>query len=142
MFSCPHTGVALAVLFKLLERGVIRKNERVVVVSTANGLKFAEFKIKYHESKLADVKPRHINPPINVPADFGERCCFEGLRGVKRISDFELRNGQIGERRTAIAFVCFLHFVRPPDRCLRFVRVHGRARDFRSVQPPADHQSN
>jgi len=72
LFSCPHTGVALAVLFKLVERGVIRKDERVVVVSTANGLKFAEFKIKYHESKLADVKPRHANLPINVPADFGK----------------------------------------------------------------------
>lgn len=70
LFNCPHTGVALAVLFKLLDRGVIRRNERVVVISTANGLKFTEFKIKYHESKLPDVTSRHANLPINVAADF------------------------------------------------------------------------
>ena len=70
LFNCPHTGVALAVLFKLLERGVIRKNERAVVISTANGLKFTDFKIKYHESKLMDVNSRYANLPINVPPDF------------------------------------------------------------------------
>ncbi len=40
MYTCPHTAVALAVLEKLVTRGVIPKNERVVCVSTANGLKF------------------------------------------------------------------------------------------------------
>ncbi len=70
LFNCPHTGVALAVLFKLLDRGVIHKHQRVVVISTANGLKFTEFKIKYHESQLKDVISRHANLPINVPADF------------------------------------------------------------------------
>src|SRR5438128_9839567 len=39
MFNCPHTGVALAALRKLVERKVIRSSERVVVISTANGLK-------------------------------------------------------------------------------------------------------
>src|SRR5215213_4431556 len=33
MYTCPHTGVALAVLFKLVERGEIQAHERVVVVS-------------------------------------------------------------------------------------------------------------
>jgi len=70
LFSCPHTGVALAVLFKLLKRDVIQKDDRVVVISTANGLKFPEFKIKYHESQLADVNPQHTNLPIHVPAEF------------------------------------------------------------------------
>jgi threonine synthase len=58
------------VLFKLVERGEIRPHERVVVISTANGLKFPEFKIKYHESRLADIVPRYTNLPINLPADY------------------------------------------------------------------------
>jgi len=41
-----------------------------VVISTANGLKFPEFKIKYHESRLADVVPQHVNLPVNLPADY------------------------------------------------------------------------
>jgi threonine synthase len=70
LFNCPHTGVALAVLFKLVERGLIGAQERVVVISTANGLKFPEFKIKYHEASLADVTPRHTNLPLDLPADY------------------------------------------------------------------------
>lgn len=72
LFNCPHTGVALAVLFKLVERGVIGAHERVVVISTANGLKFPEFKIKYHESQLQDVLPQYTNLPINLPPDYDQ----------------------------------------------------------------------
>src|SRR5205085_1532357 len=43
-FTCPHTGVALAAVMKLARRGVIGRRDRVVVLSTANGLKFTEFK--------------------------------------------------------------------------------------------------
>jgi threonine synthase len=70
LFNCPHTGVALAVLFKLVKRGLIGAKQRVVVISTANGLKFPEFKIKYHESRLADVTPQYVNLPLNLPADY------------------------------------------------------------------------
>ncbi len=70
LFNCPHTGVALAALFKLVDRGVIGKHHRVVVISTANGLKFPEFKIKYHEGRLEEVTSRHPNTPIEVPADY------------------------------------------------------------------------
>ena len=70
LFNCPHTGVALAALFKLVDRGVIGKQDRVVVISTANGLKFPEFKIKYHEGRLEEVASRHRNTPIDVPADY------------------------------------------------------------------------
>jgi len=45
MFNCPHTGVALAALIKLRERGVIAPSDRTVVVSTAHGLKFAQSKV-------------------------------------------------------------------------------------------------
>jgi threonine synthase len=64
LFNCPHTGVALSALLKLVERGIIGKKDHVVVISTANGLKFPEFKIKYHESHLEDVIPRYANLPV------------------------------------------------------------------------------
>ncbi len=70
LFNCPHTGVALAALFKLVDQGVIKAHDRVVVISTANGLKFPEFKIKYHEGNLGEVASRHPNTPIDVPADY------------------------------------------------------------------------
>jgi threonine synthase len=66
MFSCPHTGVALAALIKLVKRGQIDRAERVVVVSTAHGLKFTEFKVRYHEQQL-DFPSRHANRPIELP---------------------------------------------------------------------------
>ena len=72
LFTCPHTGVALAALFKLRNRGVIKAQDRVVVISTAHGLKFPDFKLKYHEDGLRDlgVIPRHANQTIEVEANF------------------------------------------------------------------------
>src|SRR3954468_15604719 len=52
MFNCPHTGVALAAMIKLLKKGKIDPKERVVVVSTAHGLKFADSKVRYHAREL------------------------------------------------------------------------------------------
>jgi len=69
MYTCPHTGVALAVLFKLVARGVIGPKDKVVVISTAHGLKFTNFKIGYHEDKLEQVKALRRNPPIELPPD-------------------------------------------------------------------------
>lgn len=67
MFNCPHTGVALAALIKLLKAGKIDKSEQVVVISTAHGLKFADFKVSYHEGTL-DFPSQHANKPIEVSA--------------------------------------------------------------------------
>ena len=67
-FACPHTGVALAALEKLLAAKTIKPKEKVVVVSTANGLKFSEFKTGYHGDKLSGVKPALANSPIQLPA--------------------------------------------------------------------------
>lgn len=69
MYNCPHTGVALAALEKLARRGVIAPRERVVVVSTAHGLKFTEFKQAYHRSALEGVTSRAANVPVELPAD-------------------------------------------------------------------------
>lgn len=67
MFNCPHTGVALAALIKLIKAGKIDKSERVVVISTAHGLKFVEMKVKYHQKKLG-FPCHHANQPIELPA--------------------------------------------------------------------------
>jgi threonine synthase len=69
LYSCPQTGVAMAVLFKLLERGMIEPQQRVIVISTAHGLKFTRFKVAYHEESLEHVTARHANPPLDLPAD-------------------------------------------------------------------------
>jgi threonine synthase len=69
-YCCPHTGVALAVLFKLIERGEVRPSDRVVVISTAHGLKFTGFKVDYHEQKVEDVVPRYANPPEEMPPSY------------------------------------------------------------------------
>jgi threonine synthase len=72
MFSCPHTGVALAALEKLVARKLVGAGDRVVVISTASGLKFPEFKVAYHERALAHVpEPALANAPIELPNDLG-----------------------------------------------------------------------
>ena len=54
---------------KLAKRGEIDSNERAIIISTAHGLKFADFKINYHEGKLQDLKSQFANHPIELPAD-------------------------------------------------------------------------
>ena len=69
LYTCPQTGVALGVLLKMIERREIDSNDQVVVISTAHGLKFTEFKVDYHDDILKDVFARHKNPPIELPPD-------------------------------------------------------------------------
>jgi threonine synthase len=70
LFADPHTGVALAALEKLAARGEIRASDRVVVISTASGLKFADFKVAYHTGRLDGVAVRHANVPVELPEDY------------------------------------------------------------------------
>ena len=69
MYCCPHTGVALAALEKLIARGEIKPTDRTVVISTAHGLKFTQFKVDYHESRLNGIDAILANPPLYLPAD-------------------------------------------------------------------------
>jgi threonine synthase len=69
MYTCPHTGVALAALFNLVARGEIGRDDKVVVISTAHGLKFTGFKTGYHEGRLDEVESEAANPPVYLPAD-------------------------------------------------------------------------
>lgn len=72
MYTCPHTAVGLAVLEKLRAQGTIQANEKVVCISTANGLKFTEFKVRYHESQIEGVVSNNKNPAVLLPADYGQ----------------------------------------------------------------------
>jgi threonine synthase len=44
LYTCPQTAVALAAVQQQVQRGVIVRGSRIVVVATAHGLKFNEFK--------------------------------------------------------------------------------------------------
>jgi threonine synthase len=72
MYTCPHTGVALAVLIKLREKRIISPKDRTIIISTAHGLKFSEFKVGYHESTIPSVTSRYANKAIALPADAGK----------------------------------------------------------------------
>ena len=85
LFNCPHTGVALAVTLKLVHRGVIKPSDRVVVISTAHGLKFTEFKTEYHRTNLAEVKSHYMNNLVELPAD---------VSTVRRAIDEQVRRHQ------------------------------------------------
>jgi threonine synthase len=69
LYTCPQTGVALAALFKMVERGTVLPEHKVVVISTAHGLKFTGFKVGYHDGSLKDIVAHHANPPIELPPD-------------------------------------------------------------------------
>ena len=68
-FNDPQTGVALAAAIKLTKSGAIPGGARVVVISTAHGLKFADFKSRFHQGEIPGVNSELQNPPIHVPAD-------------------------------------------------------------------------
>jgi threonine synthase len=72
MFNCPHTGVALAAVIKLSARGEIPRDARVVVLSTANGLKFTDFKASYHAGQLEGITSAAANRPIDLANDYDD----------------------------------------------------------------------
>lgn len=70
LLCCPHTGVALAAVEKLAARGVIKKSDRVIVISTANGLKFTDFLFKYHTGKLKGLHSEYAYQAVELPPDY------------------------------------------------------------------------
>lgn len=89
LYACPHTGVALAAAIKLINRGIIQKTDRVIIISTAHGLKFSSFKVNYHENTLRDVVSNHANPPVTLPPDLDlvRRVLDERLPAIQRRMD-------------------------------------------------------
>lgn len=71
-FNCPHTGVALAVFLKLHEKKLFDPKDKVVIISTAHGLKFVEFKIGYHKKELEGITPDYPNQPIELPNEYNK----------------------------------------------------------------------
>jgi threonine synthase len=71
LFTCPHTGVALGALEKLAANGTIKRHERVVVVSTAHGLKFSDFKVGYHEETLPGLRSPLKNVSVKLAPTLG-----------------------------------------------------------------------
>jgi threonine synthase len=90
LYNCPHTGVALAALKKMILRGEVRPDQRVVVISTAHGLKFTSFKTRYHMSQYEDFECRFANPPIEVPAN------YDSVRNAL-FRSLDARNAQISK---------------------------------------------
>ena len=50
---------------------MISSKDRVVVISTAHGLKFSDFKIAYHDQRLEAIACRYANPPVLLPPSYG-----------------------------------------------------------------------
>ncbi|MEO1172979.1 MAG: threonine synthase, partial [Myxococcota bacterium] len=67
-YLCPHTAVAIASVMEQRRTGVIGKGEQVVVVSTAHGLKFTEFKVATVEDRVPGATlTAEVNAPVEVP---------------------------------------------------------------------------
>ena len=73
--------MALAALVKLVQRGEITRDQRVVVVSTASGLKFTDFKVRYHEGRIDGVTSKHPNQPVQLPDEYDKvkRAVFSAI---------------------------------------------------------------
>ncbi len=69
LFTCPQTGVVLAALLKLVDNRTIGPKDRVILISTANGLKFVDFKVGYHTEQLPGIVSRFGNNPVELPND-------------------------------------------------------------------------
>jgi len=72
LYCCPQTGAALQAAHSLVQLGVIKPGERVVVISTANGLKFSQMKTAYHSKQLKDIQVKYANAPIEIEASVEE----------------------------------------------------------------------
>jgi len=71
LFTCPQTGVALAALIKSIRNGLIKPNDKTVVISTANGLKFTDFKTSYHDKTLDNItNNKHSMQTVEVNPNY------------------------------------------------------------------------
>ena len=68
LYTCPQTGVALACLQKATRADIIHRTDRAVVIATAHGLKFTEFKT-LHDDAIPGVSTTRANRPIPMAAD-------------------------------------------------------------------------
>lgn len=69
LYCDPHTGVALGALLQMVDAKAVSKGERIIVVSTAHGLKFSEFKMRYHQKQIEGLQAKYANPISECPPD-------------------------------------------------------------------------
>ena len=69
LYCDPHTGVAMGALIQMIDAKKVSRKDRIVVVSTAHGLKFSEFKTRYHKQEMAGFDPKYANPISECPAN-------------------------------------------------------------------------
>lgn len=55
-FVCPQTGTALAGLRQSVQRGLVKRGQRVVVISTATGLKFPHVPVLYGKNLVTEAR--------------------------------------------------------------------------------------
>lgn len=72
LYLCPHTAVALAGLQQGLSEGYIEKGAQVVVVSTAHGLKFTEFKTASATDTVPEANLGSKRTPLEVASVYSE----------------------------------------------------------------------
>lgn len=65
-FTCPHTGVTLAAVEKFAQRKAFSSSDRIVVISTAHGLKFDGAKNDYHHNRIPGVTAAQPNQPQSL----------------------------------------------------------------------------
>ncbi|MBI3178298.1 MAG: pyridoxal-phosphate dependent enzyme, partial [Deltaproteobacteria bacterium] len=70
LYACPHTAVALAAVEAQAQAGVVKRGERVVVVATAHGLKFTEFKSALVADTVPDANLGGAREPFQVGNDY------------------------------------------------------------------------
>ncbi|HOK40307.1 MAG TPA: threonine synthase [bacterium] len=63
---CPNSGTAVAGYKKLRAKNIIKKEDLVVIISTAHGLKFSQLKINYHQKKYKEILTDKANQPISL----------------------------------------------------------------------------
>jgi len=51
------------------------------VVSTASGLKFTDFKVRYHEERIEGVTSKYPNQPVQLPNEYDQvkRAVFSAI---------------------------------------------------------------
>lgn len=88
-YSCPQTGVALACLETLVAEKTIRPSDRVVVISTAHGLKFTQFKTQVTSGAGPETSAEWTHRPVFASGDPDEvlrtlHRCLDGVEGSIR----------------------------------------------------------
>jgi len=56
-------------LKKLITSGIIKSQDKAIVISTAHGLKFSQFKLDYHSNAVNGFSPGNTNEIQIIKAD-------------------------------------------------------------------------